>query len=418
MHPLHFLSLLLAFISLSAAQSTGDSFCSSLVCVSAVKTSSKVTYTLSRPSASQDSDPGFGWIAIGFGSAMANSPMVIAWPNSDNSITLSQRSASSRTQPTVTSSPSSVATLETAQSLVDSSNSTISFSFDDTSAAAAVSLIWAYSATNPSSSSASANLMQHRDAGTFSLDLSKALDGATPTSTGTATATSGPQSTQPSSSEPYTELQRVLIAHAAFGGLGTMIFIPLGVVIARLLRTFWPRWIVAHWVVHVVLSLPFIIIAFALGIRATNLTYGPEASHFFSDHRRMGLVLFLLLFLQVIFGSVIHWTPASHRSKGVFKGKSIQNLLHPLLGVAILAVGWATCWLGFDEWELFSGLGPVSRGVRIGWVVLLGIFALVYLGGLALLPRQFALKPDRQLRHQDSKEQYSLRERPSPPATS
>ena len=116
-------------------------------------------------------------------------------------------------------------------------------------------------------------------------------------------------------------------------------------------------------------------------LQSTNLTFGPEADHFFSDHRRMGLVLLLLLFLQVIFGSVvrrlflfsrrlfppsrrltffstspslpqIHWSPTSHRSKPVFKGKSIQNLLHPLLGVAILAVGWATSWLGFGECSL------------------------------------------------------------------
>lgn len=69
----------------------------------------------------------------------------------------------------------------------------------------------------------------------------------------------------------------------------------------------------------------------------------------------------------------IHWSPSSRRSKHVLKGKSIQNLVHPLLGVAILALGWATCWLGFDEWEKWSGLEAVSRGVKIAWGVLLGV---------------------------------------------
>ena len=53
----------------------------------------------------------------GFGSQMVNTPMVILWPNSDGSVTLSQRSASGRFMPTVVSSPPRVASLQ--NSLVD-----------------------------------------------------------------------------------------------------------------------------------------------------------------------------------------------------------------------------------------------------------------------------------------------------------
>ena len=53
----------------------------------------------------------------GFGSQMVNTPMVILWPNSDGSVTLSQRSASGRFMPTVVSSPPRVASIQ--NSLVD-----------------------------------------------------------------------------------------------------------------------------------------------------------------------------------------------------------------------------------------------------------------------------------------------------------
>lgn len=49
---------------------------------------------------------------------MANSQMVIMWPNSDSSITLSQREASAEVMPTVVSNPPRVASLSTALSTV------------------------------------------------------------------------------------------------------------------------------------------------------------------------------------------------------------------------------------------------------------------------------------------------------------
>jgi len=49
---------------------------------------------------------------------MANSPMVIMWSNSDDSITLSQRMASSEVMPTVVADPPRVANLSTSLSSV------------------------------------------------------------------------------------------------------------------------------------------------------------------------------------------------------------------------------------------------------------------------------------------------------------
>jgi hypothetical protein len=54
----------------------------------------------------------------GFGSRMANTPMVIMWINSDGTATLSQRKALSEVMPTVDSSPPRTATMATKLSVV------------------------------------------------------------------------------------------------------------------------------------------------------------------------------------------------------------------------------------------------------------------------------------------------------------
>ena len=50
-------------------------------------------------------------VSSGFGKQMAGTPMVIMWPNSDGTVTLSQRKAPYETQPTLDSNPPRVATL-------------------------------------------------------------------------------------------------------------------------------------------------------------------------------------------------------------------------------------------------------------------------------------------------------------------
>lgn len=148
-----------------------------------------------------------------------------------------------------------------------------------------IPIIWAYSNINPGSFSPSANIAQHRDSGTTTLDLTKQLTSASATtravdtaSTGSALATASQVKGKPSStgecrdsrrlakrvrklnfplnsattnltvpqatrvvggssdaaSIPYTAHQRIIIAHATFGGLGAMVLIPSGIVSRRL----------------------------------------------------------------------------------------------------------------------------------------------------------------------------------------
>ena len=57
-------------------------------------------------------------IRRGFGDTMANSPMVVMWPNSDGTITLSQRETTAEVMPTVVSDPPRIATLSMSLSSV------------------------------------------------------------------------------------------------------------------------------------------------------------------------------------------------------------------------------------------------------------------------------------------------------------
>lgn len=54
----------------------------------------------------------------GFGTQMPNSPMVICWPNTDGSITISQREATAHIMPTVVPNPPQIATLAWENSIV------------------------------------------------------------------------------------------------------------------------------------------------------------------------------------------------------------------------------------------------------------------------------------------------------------
>jgi hypothetical protein len=109
----------------------------------------------------------------------------------------------------------------------------------------------------------------------------------------------------------------------------------------------------------------------------------------------------------------MHVYPAAPGQKLRFMGKPLQNWIHPLIGVIILAVGWITTYQGFDEWATWAGLGSVPKGVVIAWGILLGVFLVAYLGGLALLPRQFRQQNQSAGSYvkRQSNESISLRER-------
>ena len=196
---------------------------------------------------------------------MANTPMVILWPNTDGSITLSQRQASSEVMPTVVSNPPRTATLEQSLSSTSGSNPKVVFSIpsDGTEKTGKSTIIWTFGTTNPGSSAVDATLTQHLESGPTQIDLSQALtsdskDPTNPIST-IAQSTTSSSGSAPSASTsgdqvfsgiPLLPYQKYIIAHAILSMLGFLVFLPLGAIVARWLRTFTSIWFTAHWVIQ------------------------------------------------------------------------------------------------------------------------------------------------------------------------
>lgn len=194
----------------------------------------------------------------GFGQSMTNSPMVIMWPNSDGSITLSQRTAPGEVMPTVDSSPPRVATAEPALSGLTGTNVKLAYTIaanSDTTQG----IIWAYGTSRPSSA-ADASLVQHIDSGFSRLDLTKTLasgskDPTNPITTiGSDPTLSTPESSAPSISIPLQTYQKKIVAHAILCIVGFLGFLPGGALLARYLRTYSPVWFKGHWILQFALG--------------------------------------------------------------------------------------------------------------------------------------------------------------------
>ncbi|KAG8895682.1 hypothetical protein FRC01_012249, partial [Tulasnella sp. 417] len=282
------------------------------LCVNAIVDGDTVTYQL----VSQLGSEQLGWMAMGFGSRMPDTPIVVTWPNDDGSITLSQRQAPAHIMPTVVDNPAQTATLEWDNSIYISGitepnapsgfqlaeNSTsIAFTLPlPTASLNAVPLIWAYSTQRPSSSAVDATLVQHTNMGTFTIDLTQPMN-ALPTGTaviGTSTQAAGPTPTGTSSNSGSTSSdialsasQRKIRTHGILMSIGFLVLLPLGVFIARYSRTIpflKDKWFTAHWFVQFVLSGPIIFAGWALGYQFAGDV------HFQDNHTRAGLALLIL----------------------------------------------------------------------------------------------------------------------------
>ncbi|KAI3615678.1 hypothetical protein WG66_011837 [Moniliophthora roreri] len=139
---------------------------------------SRSTYTVISDVLSSTGQQTPGWMAIGFGTSMTNSPMVVLWSNSDGSITLSQRQATERTMPTIVDNPPRVAVVE--NSLSATSGDKIQYAFTiPSSGNSSPSIIWAFSDANPGSSAKDAKIHIHIDKGTTKMNFVKAADANT-----------------------------------------------------------------------------------------------------------------------------------------------------------------------------------------------------------------------------------------------
>jgi len=193
-----------------------------------------------------------GWMGMGFGSTMANSPMVIMWPNPDGTITLSQRETSGEIMPTVVSDPPRVATLLTSLSLTSGTKPSLAYTIPANSATNQ-NLVWAFGTNPPSSSAVDAVLQKHVISGTLLLDLSNTI--ADPSSADSPA--DNPSSPVIPNNKPLLPNQKLIVAHAILCTVGFLFFLPAGALLARYLRTFSPLWFRGHWITQFAISTCF-----------------------------------------------------------------------------------------------------------------------------------------------------------------
>jgi len=351
-------------------RATGDTACGNTMCVAATVNGSTTSYVLSSLGNAQA-----GWMAIGFGTQMANTPMVIMWMNSDGTITLSQRQASAEVMPTVVSNPPRTASLDNALSVLSSSKPSLAFTIPSNSDTTQ-SLVYAFGTTNPGSSSVSATLIQHYDYGAIQLQLTKDIS-----------SSNGTGSTSPSTgvvSIPLLPYQKMIVAHAIFCTIGFLLFLPAGALLARYLRTFIPGavWFRGHAILQFFIAGPTIFIGVMLGIAAVA---NAGAMHLDDDHKRWGIGIFVLYIVQCLLGAFIHYVKKKDRVR-----RPPQNYFHAVVGLLIIALALYQVRSGYSyEWPTTTGRDPLPPGVDIlfwVWVILLPVS---YGVGLVFLRRQF-----------------------------
>ncbi|KAI0067008.1 hypothetical protein BV25DRAFT_1795970 [Artomyces pyxidatus] len=166
---------------------------------------------------------------------------------------------------------------------------------------------------------------------------------------------------------PLSPLETKIRTHALLVSIGFLIFLPLGTLTARYLRTYTNRWWFGHSTINFVISAPLIFAGWALGHQATTESL---IGHFNDRHKQIGLALLVLYLFQLTLGAFIHFI----RIPFLFVGhRPPQNYFHAILGLAILALAAYEVHYGYTtEWPTITGnVHPVPESAKHAWLALI-----------------------------------------------
>ncbi|KAJ3994413.1 hypothetical protein F5050DRAFT_517741 [Lentinula boryana] len=186
---------------------------------------------------------------------------------------------------------------------------------------------------------------------------------------------------------PLQPLEIMAKNHAILATTGFLILLPLGVLIARYARTFTPVWFPVHFVIQLFLSGPVILSAWYYGWKTSDVL---GLGHFLDPHQKMGLVLLILYVFQLFLGFFTHFIKL--RSPFGPGTRPPQNYFHVFLGLVILVLAAEQVHYGlYIEWAFATGgLHVVPMAAKRAWIALIVIFWVLYLVGLALVPKQYS----------------------------
>lgn len=299
----------------------------------------------------------------------------IGWVNTDGNVVMSQRTATGHTDPT-TSINALAATMEPKHSFSNSSGTVWAWSFpmsgSESAPSSSTPFIWAANKNNNPASSASSTIRRHTAYGSITLDLTKPYSASSTNGSGGSAGSGGDNGTPLTPATGASESNRIMnrnnkliVAHMVFMIIAWFLLVPAAILVGRYGRTFF-KWFPVHRGLQIAaffcVLLAFILIIVEVG----------SGEHFDSTHAKLGLAIFIVMILQMILGMVGHKT----------KRFNVSRIVHVVLGLGITVAAVWNATEGLSIWDW----GPPRWAGWILWIWA-GVLAIVYLVGLALLPR-------------------------------
>lgn len=323
---------------------------------------------------------------------MSNANMLVAW-TADGQAVLSHRSAQGHSMPTSALAKGTFQP-DTSVSRAMSSMSVFSWTFpQETAPGNAFVHIWAANTKATPQAASDSPISIHSGHGGFALDLTKAYNGEAPSvpsgvaalasfngsTTSTSQSNSGTTASSGGvggSSAPVRDLNRYhnrfWIAHMTFMLIAWLLLVPAAILVARYGRLFF-KWFPTHRGLQLA-AFVAVTIGFFVAVGALA---DAGFSHFTAKHMKVGLAIYILMFVQLVLGQTGHVI----RRK---TGSRIVNFVHIPLGLLIYALAIWNIHLGFEIWSWWQ-VPDSATWVVAAWSILV---AVVYLGGLLLVPKE------------------------------
>ncbi|GJJ12194.1 hypothetical protein Clacol_006435 [Clathrus columnatus] len=156
--------------------------------------------------------------------------------------------------------------------------------------------------------------------------------------------------------------------HATLAPIAMVVLLPIGILIPRFLRTTKIKWFWIHALWQTLVLGPVLIVGIGYGIKATDRQVkASSTSHFNDPHKKSGLAILILYFVQVMLGLFSHFAN-TNPIPGVYR--SPQRILHILLGLTLFGLGFWQVNYGYTiEWVTYVG-SIVPLSVNKAWKAL------------------------------------------------
>lgn len=179
-------------------------------------------------------------------------------------------------------------------------------------------------------------------------------------------------------------MKKRLAAHGILASLAFVIFFPAGAIAIRLAS--FPLVVAFHAVFQVFAYLVYIA-AFGLGVTMAN-----DLQVLNSRHPIIGIVVFVLIFLQPFLGFTHHSLFKKHQTR------TFVSHAHIWLGRIVIALGIINGGLGF---KLAESMGQGSKSGKIAYAVLAAVFGAVWIAAIVIGERKRAKRGQNPPKHTD-----------------